>query len=343
MWDEHPAAMALGLTGWGVNRMNYWFGYWPYYNPYYVEPYYVNETTYIDYSQPLTIYDESTYNAPAEGTATADTTATPPDPAMSAFDEARQAFYDGDYEGAMTACNTALASRPDDAVLHEFRALVLFATGKYRDAAATLHAVLAVGPGWDWTTLSSLYPSVDKYTEQIRALEEYTRQNAEAADAKFVLAYHYMTMGHADEAIDQLKKVLELEPKDEVAAQLLGVSAGPADASTSTPGEAPAPASTEPDVTIPAADLVGTWKASGQGGAQFTLKLDDKGLFTWTYAAGGKTTSVDGVYAVDGANLALQPDAGGTMLAEITPPQNGAFHFQEVGGPASDTGLDFRK
>ena len=343
MWDEHPAAMALGLTGWGVNRMNYWFGYWPYYNPYYVEPYYVSETTYIDYSQPLTVYDDSTYDAPVEGTPTADTTATPPDPATAAFDEARQSFYDGNYEAAMTSCNKALASRPDDAVLHEFRALILFATGKYRDAAATLHAVMAVGPGWDWTTLSSLYQSVDVYTTQIRALEEYTRQNNQAADAKFVLAYHYLTMGHADEAIDQLKKVLELEPKDEVAAQLLGISAGPADASTSIPGEAPAPASTEPQVTIPAADLVGTWKATGQGNAQFTLKLDDKGLFTWTYKVADKTTSVDGVYAVDGANLALQPDAGGTMLAEITPPQGGAFHFQEVGGPANDPGLDFRK
>lgn len=343
MWDEHPAAMVLGLTGWGVNRMNYWFGYWPYYNPYYVEPYYVSETAYIDYSQPLTVYEETTYNPPADETPTADTTAPPADPATAAFDEARQAFHDGNYEAAMTSCNAALAVRPDDAVLHEFRALVLFATGRYRDAAATLHAVLSVGPGWDWTTLSSFYPSVAAYTEQLRPLEEYTRQNEQAADARFVLAYHYQTMGHADEAIEQLTKVLEVEPRDEVAAQWLGITAGPADAAAPAPGGAPDRASVEPQITIPTAALVGVWKAAGRDDAQFTLALDDQGQFTWTYALGDQSTSVEGVYAVDGANLAMQPDAGGTMLAEITPPKSGAFHFQVVGGPENDPGLDFRK
>ena len=41
---------------------------------------------------------------------------------------------------------------PNDASLHEFRALVLFALGQYEQAAATLYAVLSNGPGWDWTT-----------------------------------------------------------------------------------------------------------------------------------------------------------------------------------------------
>jgi hypothetical protein len=33
--------------------------------------------------------------------------------------------------------------------------------------------VLSVGPGWDWTTLIGLYPSIDVYTTQLRALEDF--------------------------------------------------------------------------------------------------------------------------------------------------------------------------
>ena len=345
MWNEHPGMMALGLTGWGVNRMNYWFGYWGYYNPYYVEPYYVAPEVVIDYSQPLTVYEQAAYTEPAP----AETPATPgapaaesTDPATQAFDLARQAFYAGNYDEALAGVNTALATRSDDAVLHEFRALVMFASGKYTDAAAGLHAVLAVGPGWDWTTLSSLYANIDTYTQQLRALEDYARQNDPAPAARFVLAYHYLTCGHKDEAVKQLQAVLAAEPKDEVAAQMLQMNAPPADDAAETPTTPPA-AADEPSVTIPAADLVGTWKAKGQGGAEFSLELKDGGQFVWTYSAAGKETKAEGVYALDGNNLALEPDAGGTMLAEVTPPANGKFHFQEVGGPDGDPGLDFQK
>ena len=62
---------------------------------------------------------------------------------------------------------------PNDTVLHEFRGLVLFALGRYKEAAAADYAVLSAGPGWDWTTLSGLYPNVEVYTEQLRALEQY--------------------------------------------------------------------------------------------------------------------------------------------------------------------------
>jgi hypothetical protein len=62
---------------------------------------------------------------------------------------------------------------PKDAATHEFRSLTQFALGKYQEAAATIYAVLAVGPGWDWTTLSSMYPDIDTYTAQLRKLEEY--------------------------------------------------------------------------------------------------------------------------------------------------------------------------
>src|SRR5207253_1404093 len=102
-----------------------------------------------------------------------------------------------------------------------FRALVLFALGRYDDAAASLYATLSVGPGWDWTTLIGLYPGIDTYTEQLRALEAYCNQNPNSAPARFDLAYHYLTAGHAPQAVAQLEAVVQLQPQDKLSAQLL--------------------------------------------------------------------------------------------------------------------------
>ena len=66
---------------------------------------------------------------------------------------------------------------PRDSVVHEFRSLVLFALKKYPEAASAIYAVLSAGPGWDWTTMGSLYPSVGAYTPQLRALEEFVKAN----------------------------------------------------------------------------------------------------------------------------------------------------------------------
>ena len=117
-------------------------------------------------------------------------------------------------------------------MLHEFRGLVLFALKRYQEAAATDYAVLAVGPGWDWTTLSSFYPDVNVYSAQLRDLEQYAKTHPDAADARFLLAYQYLTCGHADAAAKELKQVVRLKPNDQVSAQLLASlsESGPAQA-----------------------------------------------------------------------------------------------------------------
>ena len=56
---------------------------------------------------------------------------------------------------ALAQVDQAIAQVPNDTVLHEFRGLVLFALGRYKEAAAADYAVLSAGPGWDWTTLSA--------------------------------------------------------------------------------------------------------------------------------------------------------------------------------------------
>lgn len=327
MWSEHTAAMVIGTTMWGLNRMSYWFGTGDYSNPYYSEPLVVDDTT-IYYSEPLAA-------PPVSAEPAKEPSELPPgvtQEGLKQFEAARTSFYEGKYQAALAATNKALASMPKDAVLHEFRALVLFALGKYADAATTLHPVLAVGPGWDWTTMRSLYPDLETYTKQMRDLETYVEQKPKAADGHFVLAYHYLTLGHQTEAARELQDVHKLLPKDTVSAQLLQMM-----------GKAPPPpTATESAIKIDSAKLIGTWHAARKGKATFELTLTKDQAFTWVYREGKKHEEVKGAYALDGNVLALEPDAGGVMLAEITDPQAGSFVFRTVGAPKNDPGLTFK-
>lgn len=349
MWDEHPVAATLGLTTWGINRAAYGFGLWGYTNPYYVEPYTVG-TTVIDYSQPLVISEPYPVEVPVEvpvettpsGTAAAAAPAEPLPPGVTqagldAFEQARQAFYGGDYQQALTAIDQATAEMPKDTTTHEFRGLVLFALGRYREAAAPVHAVLAVGPGWDWTTLVGLYPSVDVYTTQVRALEKHVREQADAPSL-FLLAYHYITMGHTDAAVARLRDVTARQPDDTVAANLLAMLAPPDEQPATTAPTQPSPSDA---VAVAAADLKGDWTAKGPGGANYKVAFAEDGSFVWTYAAGGKTEKISGVYAVDGDVLAMEPDSGGTLAATISKPTAKGFQFVAAGTPRGKPGLDF--
>jgi len=333
MWSDHTALMAFGTTMWGLNAAAYAFGYWGYSNPYYSEPYPVGGGAYADYSQPIVIEAPATTEAAAAPGAA-------PAPGMTDFDAARQAFYQGDYASALASTNKTLAALPNDPIVHEFRALVMFAQGKYKESAAGLYSVLAIGPGWDWTTLSSLYPNVDAYTKQLRALEAYVKQNPQAMDARFVLAYHYMTTGAKDAAAKQYQAIYNQTPQDNLVKQLLLMTGG-----EQAIGAAPQPTQTAPTTapSVAADALVGKWSAAGQGNAKFAMELTKDGGFSWTFTQAGKPQTVKGVYALDGNVLAMEPESGGTMLAEVTQPQGGSFGFQLLGAPPGDPGLKFVK
>ena len=190
------------------------WGYWPYYNPYYAGPI-VDGGATIDYSQPIVVAQAAAAPAGVPAGLTAEEQATP------LFDAARNAFMQGDYKTALAQVDQAIAQVPNDTVLHEFRGLALFALGRYKEAAAADYAVLSAGPGWDWTTLSALYPDVEVYTAQLRALEQYAKSHPAASEARFLLAENYLTCGYTDAAAAQLKEVVRLNPKDQLSAQLL--------------------------------------------------------------------------------------------------------------------------
>ncbi len=283
------AGVGLGLTygsPWG-------WGYYPYYNPYWVQP--IGGVTYINYSQPIVVappagtglpgaplpgqggpmpgqgapyypgQDAQNYpptpslasaglstppaaQPPGGGTSPVPALTQPQSQALGFFDTARTLFSRGDYQLALAETNRAIALVPNDTLMHEFRALCLFATKDYQQAAAAVYAVLSIGPGWDWNTVSGLYPDANAYTQQLRALENYCNENPQAPHARFLLAYHYLLEGHDAEAATELEAVIELQPKDQLAVQLLK-------SLKKTPGDdAPAgPALSTPAATAPPA------------------------------------------------------------------------------------------
>lgn len=204
--------LGWGLGAWGLGGLAYNSGYVGYYNPYYTSGGY----TGFNYSQPIpTVYDNS--STAAVGNNSTD----------SVLQAAVAAFQQNNYDQALDIVNQGITQSPNDAVLHEFRALVLFAKGDYQQAAATIHSVLAVGPGWNWETVRNIYPSVAIYTTQLRALETFTKQNAQDSAARFLLAYHYMVGGHQDAAARQLNEVVRLTPDDRTASDLLQMLSPP--------------------------------------------------------------------------------------------------------------------
>jgi len=252
------------------------------------------------------------------------------------LDAAHNAFTQGDYAGALSQCDKAIALQPNNSLLHEFRGLALFALHRYDEAAGAVYAVLSNGPGWDWTTLSSLYPDVGVYTEQLRALEQYARLHADSAAAKFLLAYNYTICGHTDAAANELKAVLQVNPKDRLSAQLLDMLTP---ASATPPQTTAAPVA--PAKPVEAATLVGNWKANRADGATISLSLTKDGQYTWKFAEQGKTQEFSGPYSVADSLLILKKGDTPVMIGQARLLADNRFTFKLPGDNPSDPGLTF--
>jgi tetratricopeptide (TPR) repeat protein len=341
-WGGFATGLALGgLGAWGIGSSLYNWGYASYANPYYVtqpvvvqqpvvvdQPVVVQQTPVYDYSQPI----DTSAPPPEEATA---------DPALTAFDQAREAFKAGEFTQALAGADAALKTLPNDAAIHEFRALTLFALGQYDQAAATLYAVLSVGPGFDWTTLIGLYSSVDVYTQQLRALEAYVKEHPDSAAGHFVLGYHYFTQGHAPEALREFQAVTKVQPNDTLAAQMVRQLQA---ATGETTAEAEPPPAAEPAAPPPTeAQLAGTWKASPTAGVTITLTLAADKKFSWVINQAGKDQKIEGTYVLDNGDLILTPPTGAPLSGQVAMADAGKFTFNAKGGGPNDPGLTFTK
>jgi tetratricopeptide (TPR) repeat protein len=292
-----------GLAGWGLGP---WANGWlfsRFANPYFPAvgaPVVANWPPVFvpDYSRPLDL----TSTAPAAESPEEDPT----------FLAAREAFMGGDFARALLLTELALQSHRNEPVLHEFRALCLFALGRYEESAAALYVVLTAGPGWDWVTMVGLYPDIETYTRQLRALEEARSQNRSDTSNRFVLAYHYMVQDHLEHARRQFEEVTKLQPRDELAAQFAKALSSSSQAPTAAAtGAAPSSETAAVrEAAPPPAALVGTWKANPAPDLGIELTLRGTGEFTWQVNAQGRSDAVSGNASfLDGVLTLSQPDA----------------------------------
>jgi hypothetical protein len=240
VYDYFPTWGVSEVADWGLgSTASDWLSS-NYANPY---------STAAAASQPASATGNYDYSQPI------DVTSAPPDPSAAdsseqVFSAARDAFQAGDYQRALDLTDYVIKATPNAPVVHEFRALCLFALKRYDEAASVSYAVLSAGPCWDWSTLVGLYPSADAYTAQLRALEATVLTNPMATPPRFLLAYHYLVEGHRDAAGTEFAVIAKAEPKDQLSASFakaLAKANGPA--ATPTPGTGPAVAGEQPTTT----------------------------------------------------------------------------------------------
>ena len=214
-----------------------------YTNPYYqtvvaAQP--AQTTVVYDYSQPINVTARRPTPRSHEST-------------EQIFSAARDSFKAGDYQRALDLADQVLKQTPNAPVVHEFRALVLFALKRYDEAAAVDYAVLSAGPGWNWSTLVGLYPDVDTYTNQLRALEAYARSNPGSSSPQFLLGYHYLVEGHNDAAAAQFEKVTQLQPNESLSASFVKLLRKASEAQSQTQTQTQVAAAPTNDQPTPAA------------------------------------------------------------------------------------------
>ena len=278
-----------------LNSLGYQWGYYGGFN----NPYYASSGSGpYNYSQPVAL-------------AYQDDTAKPSPEMLSDLEAARKAFKAGDYEQALSLVDRVIKNNPSDTAAHELRALSLFALGRYDESSATLESLLAVAPGWSWQTMIGLYPNVDVYEKQLRNLEAFTKSEPKNAAGRLLLGYHYLVAGHQDAARRQFAQVVDLQPRDRVAEQLLtGLQKDEGNQPASPP---PTPNDEEKDRFKDGSEthMVGHWVAHrDKNSPGVTMDLQDNGQFSWAAGEGEKASKVQGNYELK------RPDPGARRRQE---------------------------
>jgi hypothetical protein len=223
----------------------------------------------------------------------------------------------------------------------------LFAQRDYQQSAAALYAVLSAGPGWDSATVLGLYSTPGAYTDHLLALEAYRTKNPKAADARFLLAYHFLLAGQNQQAETELAAVVELEPRDQLSAQLLAGLRAKAPAELPDGEAAPelpaAEAPVENTPQVAAADLVGEWKASRADGSQFELSLSDDSKFHWHFSQQEKAQEFSGTYTLANNLLILSASGQNTLVGQVSLEASDKMLFKLAGGSQADPGLTFTR
>ena len=335
--NDFASAVGWGLAAWGLGKLIFDSGYNSYSNPYPAQP-----VGGVTYSQPITVVaseqqgDDAVLEQATESS-------------EGFIAKSQEAFKARNYLEALEQANKAVEAAPGDGALHEYRALVLFALGKFGEAAGVLNPVLASGPGWDWTTMVTLYDSQDTYTDQLRKLEDYAGAKDDDAAAHFLLGYHYMVCGHLEMAATEFTTASKRMPSDGVSrelADLCKASTTSADEGGEEEGDEGGESGDEDVAPVeppPLEKLTGTWVADKGKDGTITLALKDDGKFNWDYTKDGKSSDFGGEFSINDNGLLVLDTDETQMVAMVALPEDNEMNFVLAGGPPGDPGLDFKK
>jgi tetratricopeptide (TPR) repeat protein len=225
---------------WSLGPSYGWNSY-PYCEYYYGSDYGYTPTAYVSASDYVAVEPTPAINEPSANEQSAPPSVNQPptdeqtDWGVQYLGGARDAFQQGSYADALRLAGHAAIEMPQNVKPHEIASLAAFALKDYRTANLEAHAALALGEPADWRTLYTYYGDLPTYRKQLDALVDYVREHKDAADARFVLAYHDLMMGHKDAAKSQFEKVLAKIPQDQLAAGIVKKLGGTAPSVTPTP------------------------------------------------------------------------------------------------------------
>jgi len=120
--------------------------------------------------------------------------------------------------------NHALVEMPRDGKLLLFAAQTLFAVGDYRSAAAVIHQAASQLDPQQWGYVVENYKQFYRgraFVDQMDRLNEYLTKNPDADYAHFLRGYQHGFLGNQKSALRDLNRTVELESRDQLAAQLI--------------------------------------------------------------------------------------------------------------------------
>jgi len=138
--------------------------------------------------------------------------------------DALYAFHARDYMAANRAWQHAIVDDPSNGALAMKLALAMFAVGKYREAAGTTQQVLMLLPQEKWgqavSDYKKLYANPKDYLDQLKSLAKAAADKPNDPALRFLLGFHYGYSGRVADAVGELNKLVQLEPKDQLGRKL---------------------------------------------------------------------------------------------------------------------------
>ncbi len=209
--------------------------------------------------------------------------------------------------------------------------------------------------------MQTFYPSVDVYARQLRALEQSVSEHASDHATRFLLACHYLMLGHQAAARVQLQQVVEFQPRDLLAKNILAglnnapgtETESPRTAAVATTNQSPsgsdravtgrATARVERATPESATALFGLWTSHPVPGVAIEATLDPGGHFVWAYKEKDQSRTFTGRYIHQGESLIFSREDGQMMDGLLTLQRNNRFWFRLKNAEPSDPGLVFSK